>query len=103
MVKVSVFYPNEEGKTFDMSYYCNSHIPMVRQLFGSSCTNASVDQGISGISPGSKATYVAVGHLYFNTVDDFISSFTQHANAITSDFVNYTEVNPIIQISDIIL
>ena len=31
MIKVSVFYPNEEGKKFDMDYYLNSHIPMVNE------------------------------------------------------------------------
>jgi len=31
MIKVSVFYPNTEGKKFDMAYYCNKHIPMVQQ------------------------------------------------------------------------
>jgi len=29
MIKFSIFYPNEEGKKFDMDYYINSHIPMV--------------------------------------------------------------------------
>ncbi len=30
MIKVSVFYPNQEGSKFDMAYYCASHMPMVR-------------------------------------------------------------------------
>ena len=29
MIKVSVMYVNEEGKEFDMDYYCKSHMPMV--------------------------------------------------------------------------
>jgi len=35
MVKLSVMYPNQEGTNLDMTYYCNRHIPMVRQLLGS--------------------------------------------------------------------
>ncbi len=31
MIKISVLYPNEKGKKFDMEYYCNSHIPMVQE------------------------------------------------------------------------
>jgi len=31
MIKVNMLYPNEEGKKFDMDYYCNIHIPMVRE------------------------------------------------------------------------
>ena len=101
MVIVSVLYPNEEGKKFDMDYYCNKHVPMVRQLLGSSCTNAAVQEGIAGGTPGSKATYIAMGHLYFDKVEDFVSSFTPHANTIMGDIPNYTDTTPIIQISEV--
>jgi uncharacterized protein (TIGR02118 family) len=101
MVKVTIFYPNEEGKKFDMNYYLASHIPLVQKLLGAACTNVAVDQGIAGGTPGSKAPYVAIGHLFFNTVEDFISSFTPNANAIMSDIPNYTDVNPIVQVNEI--
>jgi len=101
MVKVSALYPNEDGKTFDMSYYCDNHLPMVKQLLGTSCTNVTVEQGIGGGTPGSKATYIAMGHLYFDKVDDFISSFTPHANAIMGDIPNFTDTTPVIQISEV--
>ena len=29
MIKVSVLYPNGEGKNFDMDYYCNQHVQLV--------------------------------------------------------------------------
>ncbi|HET6766448.1 MAG TPA: EthD family reductase [Chitinophagaceae bacterium] len=93
MVKVSVLYPNEDGKKFDMDYYLATHIPLVRKLLGSSCTNVGVDHGIGGGTPGSKAPYVAIGHLFFNTVEDFMSSFGPNATAIVSDIPNYTDTN----------
>ena len=34
MIKVTAFYPNEEGKKFDMGYYFNKHIPMIQQKLG---------------------------------------------------------------------
>ena len=49
-----------------MVYYCDKHIPMVRQLLGSSCTNVAVEQGIAGGTPGSRATYIVMAHLYFD-------------------------------------
>ena len=33
MIKVSVMYPNGEGKHFDMEYYVNTHIPLVEETF----------------------------------------------------------------------
>ena len=101
MVKVSVLYPNEEGKKFDMSYYCETHIPLVRKLLGASCTNASVDEGIAGGTPGSQAPYFAIGHLYFNKIEDFMSSFGPNATAITSDIPNYADTMPMVQISEV--
>ena len=101
MVKVSVFYPNEEGKKFDMDYYLTTHIPLVRRLLGSACTSAAVEQGLAGGTPGSKPTYVAIGHLHFNTVNDFVASFTPNATEIMSDIPNYTHTTPIIQINEI--
>ena len=47
MIKVSVLYPNDEGKTFDMEYYCNKHIPMVREKLGAACKDVDVDYGES--------------------------------------------------------
>ena len=43
MIKVSVFYPNNEGCRFDMDYYCNSHIPMVREKLGADLKGVSVE------------------------------------------------------------
>ena len=34
MIKVSVLYPNSEGYSIDMDYYCNSHMPMIREKLG---------------------------------------------------------------------
>ncbi|MDE3253733.1 MAG: EthD family reductase [Bacteroidota bacterium] len=101
MVKLSVLYPNETGKAFDMAYYCNQHIPMVRQLLGPACTHAAVDLGIAGGTPGSIAPYIAIGHLYFDKVEDFVASFTPHANTIMADLSNYTDTTPTIQISEV--
>jgi hypothetical protein len=28
MIRVNVFYPNEDGCRFDMKYYCERHVPL---------------------------------------------------------------------------
>ena len=66
MVKVSVFYPNSAGCKFDMNYYLTKHMPMVQQKLGAACKSIAVEQGIAGGAPGAPATYVAMGHLYFD-------------------------------------
>jgi uncharacterized protein (TIGR02118 family) len=101
MIKVSVLYPSGDGKTFNMDYYCKSHMPMVQQKLGAACTKIAVEQGLSGGEPGSKPAYVAMGHLYFDSVNAFQTAFGPHAKAIMADIPNYTNVQPIIQISDV--
>jgi uncharacterized protein (TIGR02118 family) len=101
MIKISVFYPSEEGKGFDMEYYCNKHIPMVREKLGVRCKGVAVEQGLGGAEPGSRATFVAMGHLYFDSVEAFQSAFGPHAEAIMGDIPNYTDIRPTIQISEV--
>jgi len=101
MIKVSVFYTNNEGSKFDMNYYCNSHIPMVRQKLGAACKGAAVEQGITGATPGSRPAFIAMGHIYFDSVEAFQTAFGPHAEAIMADIPNYTDIQPTLQISEV--
>jgi uncharacterized protein (TIGR02118 family) len=101
MIKVSVFYPNTEGSRFDLDYYVNSHMPMVQSELGTALTGMGIDAGIAGGAPGEKAPYSAVGHLMFESVGDFQKSFGPKAATIMGDIPNYTDVAPVIQISEI--
>jgi|SRR3989304_5735454 len=103
MIKVSVLYPNAESKTFDMDYYCNKHVPMVAGLLGESVKGASVEKGIGGSDPGSPAPYAAMGNLYFDTLQEFENSFGPNADKIMSDIPNYTNIEPIILISEVMI
>jgi uncharacterized protein (TIGR02118 family) len=85
MIKLSVLYPNTEGSKFDMSYYCNTHLPMVRQRLGTACKAAAVEHGASGATPRSRPAFVAMGHPYFDSVADFQAAFSPHAGTIMAD------------------
>ena len=101
MIKVSVLYPNKTDGKFDMNYYVKQHMPMVQQKLGSACKSMAAEEGIGGGAPGAPATYVAMGHLYFESVDSFQTAFTPQAQAIMGDIPNYTNIEPIIQISEV--
>ncbi len=101
MVKVTIMYPNSEGKTFDMDYYATKHMPMVAELLGESLKSLSIDKGISGRTPDDDIPYVAIGYLYFNKLSDYQESFGPNAKKIVSDIPNYTNIQPIIQISEV--
>jgi uncharacterized protein (TIGR02118 family) len=101
MIKVSVLYPGGETTKFDMDYYCKSHMPMVQKKLGAACKSVAVEQGLGGGAPGAPPTYAAMGHLYFDSVVEFQAAFAPHAEAIMGDIPNYTNVQPVIQISEV--
>jgi uncharacterized protein (TIGR02118 family) len=101
MIKVSVFYPTQNGSKFDMDYYCKSHIPMVQQKLGAACKGVAVEHGLSAAAPGSRPAFVAMGHLYFDTAEAFETAFGPHTQEIMADIPNYTDIQPTIQISEV--
>ena len=102
MVKVTILYPNAEGKTFDMDYYTNNHMPMVAELLGDALKKVAIDEGIAGRTPEDAVPYLAIGYLYFDTLADYQEAFGPHAEQIVSDITNYTNIQPVLQISEIL-
>ncbi len=102
MIKVTILYPNEDGKTFDMEYYSNKHMPMVASLLGDSLKLFTIDKGISGRTPDEPTPYLAIGYLYFDKLSAYQDSFGPNAEKIVSDIPNYTNIQPVVQISEIL-
>lgn len=103
MIKVSIFYPNDAGCRFDFDYYSNSHMPMIKEKMAGECSHFTIDKGLAGGAPASPPAYVAVGHLFFGSLDAFLSAFGPHAGAIAADVRNYTNVKPMVQISEVLV
>lgn len=101
MIKVSVYYPYSDGAAFDLDYYVTKHVPMVRGLLGAACKGAEVDSGLAGGDPGQPPAFATIGHLLFDSVEEFQGAFAPHAGQILGDIPNYTAIAPVIQISDV--
>ncbi len=102
MIKVSVMYPNSTEATFDLSYYRDRHMPMAHERLGDACKGTAIDIGLGGGAPGSPAPYIAIGHLYFDSVQAFQEAFGAHAAEITADVPNYTNTEPVFQICEVV-
>jgi uncharacterized protein (TIGR02118 family) len=102
MIRLSALYPTEDGKNFNLDYYSNKHVPMVRKLLGNACKMATIEQGLSGLAPASKPAYAVMGHLYFDSIDDLQQSFGVHAETIVADIPNFTDIAPVVQIGEVI-
>ena len=101
-IKVSVLYPNTEGKNLDVDYYMNKHLPLVSQLLGDALIGATVEKGLGGGAPDAPATYLVMGNMYFNTIEDFQNSFGPNAEKIMGDLPNFTTIQPVVQISEVL-
>ncbi len=102
MVKIAILYPNGEGKTFDMDYYSGKHMPMCAQLFGESLRGLEINQGLAGRTPDEPVPYLAAGYFYFDTLEDYQKVFGPNAEKIVGDIPNYTNIQPIVQISKVL-
>ena len=103
MIKVSVMYPNNPGSKFNHEYYRDIHMPMVKARMGAKLNHYTVDKGMAGGTPGSAPTYAAAGHLFCESVEAFQSGFGPHTKEIMGDIPNYTDIAPMIQISEVIV
>jgi uncharacterized protein (TIGR02118 family) len=101
MIRVTVFYPNSEGARFDMAYYTSKHLPMAKSKSG--CVSMSADLGLSAGAPGSKPPYIAIGYLMFETLEQVMAGLAAGAGEVMADVPNYTNVKPILQISEVSL
>jgi uncharacterized protein (TIGR02118 family) len=103
MIKVSVMYPNKPGARFDHAYYRNKHMPLLKSRMGSACLFYTVDKGMAGGAPGEPPTYVGMCHIYCDTVESFQAGFGPHAQEILADIPNYTDLSPVLQISEVVV
>lgn len=102
MAKVSVMYANGEGKTFDGDYYVNKHLPLVSSLLGGALKGVSAEKGLGSAAPGSPPPFLGIGTMYFDSVRDFGEAFGPNAEQIMGDLPNFTNIEPTVQISEVV-
>lgn len=101
MFKVAILYPNGAGKTFDLDYYEKTHMPLVAGLLGKNLKFYEIDKGVAGRTPNDEVPFVAIGYFYCYDVAEYNKAIAQNRNAIINDIKKYTNIQPVIQISEI--
>ena len=93
-IRFSVFYPSSEGSTFDHDYYRDSHVPLACKTWG--LGSAVIDKGVDG-------PYEAAVHFFFSSTDDIGAAMgSEGTGAIMADMANYTDIQPVLQTSEIV-
>lgn len=103
MIKVSILYPNRKGSKFDFDYYLKKHMPMSLKLLGPAIKSVSVERGVEGQEKGAAPAFVALCHFVCDSRRAFEAAFLPNAAVLREDMPRYTDIEPVIQISEIAL
>lgn len=102
LIKVSVMYPYEEGKTFDMEYYQTKHMPMVAGYLGSNLLKYTIEKGLASGVPNQPLPYVAIGTFYVKSLAEYQAAIAPNREAIRADIPRYTNIVPVILVSEVV-
>jgi uncharacterized protein (TIGR02118 family) len=102
LVKVSVMYPFAEGKTFNMEYYETKHMPMVAGFLGSNLVKYTIEKGVASGIPNQPLPYMAIGIFYVKSLEAYQAAIGPNRESIRADFANYTNVAPVILVSEVV-
>jgi uncharacterized protein (TIGR02118 family) len=94
MIRVSVTYPSAEGTSFDHEYYAATHVPLCVSAW--SPVKAEIDKGVDGPN-------VAAVHFTFDDLAAFHAAMGSPKTAeVMADVANYTNIVPVLQVSEIV-
>jgi uncharacterized protein (TIGR02118 family) len=100
MVLVTVMYPNQSGSTFNHDYYLQKHIPLVKERWSSmGLDDIRLVRGV-GTPDGSEPPYQVMALLSFRSMPEFQNAASAHAEELFADIPNFTNVQPVVQISE---
>ncbi|MFQ5927046.1 MAG: EthD family reductase [Terriglobia bacterium] len=103
MIRVIALYSNKPGAKFDFKYYTEKHMAMAKEkLKPYGLVRVEVDKGVSGLTAAVPAPYVAIGQVVFHSLEELQKGLAAHGQELMSDIPNYTNIEPQIQISEIV-
>jgi uncharacterized protein (TIGR02118 family) len=99
-ITLTVMYPNTPDSKFDMDYYLGSHTELVGKLWGGNLTSARVVKGIGTPDPDTPAPYQVMAILEVESMDVLHQMIEEHGAEVMGDIPNFTDTEPVIQISE---
>jgi uncharacterized protein (TIGR02118 family) len=102
LIKISIMYPFAEGKTFDMDYYENKHMPYVAGLIGANLVKYTIEKGVASGIPNTPLPFMAIGVFYVKSLSDYQAAIAPNRDAIRADFPKYTNITPVLLVSEVV-
>lgn len=97
MIRLTVLYPKTADSQFDLRYYLDKHIPLVRERlepFG--LTGIDMQEGLGAAD--APPPYAMITGLAFNSTDELERGMGTHGAELLGDIPNFTNVQPVTQV-----
>lgn len=98
---VTILYPAKEGGTFDFDYYTEKHVPLVAGHIGANAVKAEVRKGVASVD-GSAPPFVCLANIWINSVEEFNATLAKHGEEVLGDIPNFTNIQPILQVDEVV-
>lgn len=95
MMIISVLYPVAADDSFDMDYYIQSHVPLVQRLLEPMGLR---ETRILRAAPD--AAFPVIAELSFDDQASLDAALAAHGPETQADIPNFTNVVPVIQVSE---
>ena len=102
MIKLTVLYPEAPDARFDLAYYTDTHVPLVLERCGDAIRRGEIERGIAGMEPGSAPPFRIAAHLVFDSTESMQATFGRHLPEFLADLPNFTNIQPTVQISELL-
>lgn len=98
MIILTVLYPKTDSSHFDHEYYIQKHIPLVHSIWGGmGLERVDLMRGVGSLD-GGPAAYELIVALGFTAMED-VQNALGKGEEIMGDIPNFSNVQPIIQLS----
>lgn len=101
MYCVTVLYPNQADGHFDFTYYRDKHLPMMLEMLGDNVVSMQLRRGMHAVD-GSPAPYLCLLNTHIRSPEQFAQVMTDNSTRVLGDIPNYTNLQPIIQIDEVL-
>jgi uncharacterized protein (TIGR02118 family) len=75
---------------------------LAKTLMGDSVKIVAIDKGLAAGAPNTPTPYLAIGYFYFEKMSTLKSSMAIAREKLVADVPNFTNIQPVVQISEVV-
>lgn len=103
MIRLTVLYPNTEGAWFNMDYYLQKHVALVKERIASfEPVRVDVEEGMTEAVPNTPSPFCLIFSMTFESLEDLQTVMTMYGKELVADIANFTNIQVIMQTSRVI-